>query len=102
MAAHINLDLPFDISKVFFVMTANTLDTIPQPLLDRMEVVRLAGYSEQEKLEIARRYQIPKQLKEADLSADCLRAERRGVAPDGFALHPRGRREPLSGSSSHI
>ena len=70
MAAHINLDLPFDISKVFFVMTANTLDTIPQPLLDRMEVVRLAGYSEEEKLEIARRYQIPKQLKEAGLSAD--------------------------------
>ncbi len=64
------LDLPFDISKVFFVMTANTLETIPQPLLDRMEVVRLAGYSEEEKLEIARRYQIPKQLKEAGLSAD--------------------------------
>ena len=64
------LDLPFDISKVFFVMTANTLDTIPQPLLDRMEVVRLAGYSEEEKLEIARRYQIPKQLKEAGLSTD--------------------------------
>jgi ATP-dependent Lon protease len=64
------LDLPFDISKVFFVMTANTLDTIPQPLLDRMEVVRLAGYSEEEKLEIARRYQVPKQLKEAGLSAD--------------------------------
>jgi ATP-dependent Lon protease len=64
------LDLPFDISKVFFVMTANTLDTIPQPLLDRMEVVRLAGYSEEEKLEIARRYQVPKQLKEAGLSID--------------------------------
>jgi ATP-dependent Lon protease len=64
------LDLPFDISKVFFVMTANTLDTIPQPLLDRMEVVRLAGYSEEEKFEIARRYQVPKQLKEAGLSTD--------------------------------
>ncbi len=64
------LDLPFDISKVFFVMTANTLETIPQPLLDRMEVVRLAGYSEEEKLEIARRYQVPKQLKEAGLSPE--------------------------------
>jgi ATP-dependent Lon protease len=64
------LDVPFDISKIFFVMTANTLDTIPQPLLDRMEVVRLAGYSEEEKLEIARRYQVPKQLKEAGLSPD--------------------------------
>jgi ATP-dependent Lon protease len=64
------LDLPFDISKVFFVMTANTLDTIPQPLLDRMEVVRLAGYSEEEKLEIAKRYQVPKQLKEVGLSTE--------------------------------
>ena len=64
------LDLAFDISRVFFVMTANTLETIPQPLLDRMEVVRLAGYSEEEKLEIARRYQVPKQLKEAGLSTD--------------------------------
>ena len=64
------LDLPFDLSKIFFVMTANTLDTIPQPLLDRMEVVRLAGYSEEEKLEIARRYQVPKQLKEAGLTAE--------------------------------
>jgi ATP-dependent Lon protease len=64
------LDLPFDLSKVFFVMTANTLETIPQPLLDRMEVVRLAGYSEEEKLEIARRYQVPKQLKEAGLSTE--------------------------------
>ncbi len=51
-------------------MTANTLDTVPQPLLDRMEVVRLAGYSEEEKLEIARRYQVPKQLKEAGLSKE--------------------------------
>jgi ATP-dependent Lon protease len=64
------LDLPFDLSKVFFLMTGNTLDTIPQPLLDRMEIVRLAGYSEEEKLEIARRYQVPKQLKEAGLSSD--------------------------------
>jgi ATP-dependent Lon protease len=64
------LDLPFDLSKVLFVTTANALDTIPRPLLDRMEILRLAGYSEEEKLEIAKRYLIPKQLAETGLSAE--------------------------------
>ncbi len=64
------LDLPFDLSKVLFITTANTLETIPQPLLDRMEVLRLAGYIEEEKVEIARRYLIPRQLKEAGLTAE--------------------------------
>jgi ATP-dependent Lon protease len=63
------LDLPFDLSKVFFVTTANALDPIPAPLLDRMEVVFLSGYSEEEKVEIARRYVIPKQLREAGLGS---------------------------------
>ena len=64
------LDLPFDLSKVLFVTTANALDTIPRPLLDRMEILRLAGYSEEEKLEISKRYLITKQLKEAGLTAE--------------------------------
>jgi ATP-dependent Lon protease len=64
------LDLPFDLSHVLFVTTANALDTIPQPLLDRMEVLRLSGYSEEEKLEIAHRYLIPRQLKEAGLTKE--------------------------------
>jgi ATP-dependent Lon protease len=66
------LDLPFDLSKVFFITTANTLDTIPTPLRDRMEILRLPGYSEEEKLEIAKRYLIPRQLKEAGLTAEQL------------------------------
>jgi ATP-dependent Lon protease len=61
------LDLPFDLSKVFFITTANTLDTISQPLLDRMEIIRLQGYSEREKAEIARRYLWPRRLKEAGI-----------------------------------
>jgi ATP-dependent Lon protease len=62
------LDLPFDLSKVFFVCTANSLETIPSPLLDRMEVISLSGYTEQEKLEISRRYLIPRQIKETGLT----------------------------------
>ena len=70
------LDLPFDLSKVFFITTGNALDTIPQPLLDRMELLRLAGYSEEEKIEIARRYLIPRQLKETGLKPeDCVITE---------------------------
>ncbi len=64
------LDLPFDLSKVLFVTTANALDTIPQPLLDRMEILRLSGYSEEEKMKIANRYLIPRQLKEAGLTEE--------------------------------
>jgi ATP-dependent Lon protease len=64
------LDLPFDLSKVFFITTANTLDTISQPLLDRMEVIRLQGYSEREKAEIARRYLWPRRLKEAGIEGN--------------------------------
>jgi ATP-dependent Lon protease len=68
------LDLPFDLSDVLFVCTANTLDTIPGPLRDRMEVIALAGYTEEEKLQIAKRYLVPRQI------------ERNGLRPSRIAF----------------
>ena len=64
------LDLPFDLSKVFFIATANQLQPIAHPLRDRMEIISLAGYSDQEKLNIAKQYLIPRQIIENGLSAD--------------------------------
>ena len=66
------LDLPFDLSRTFFICTANTLETIPGPLLDRMEILSLSGYSEEEKREIARQYLIPRQIEQTGLQPDQL------------------------------
>jgi ATP-dependent Lon protease len=63
------LAVPFDLSQVMFICTANVLDTIPGPLRDRMEIIQLPGYTAQEKLQIARRYLVPRQLKATGLSA---------------------------------
>ena len=66
------LDLPFDLSKVFFITTANTVDAVPKPLLDRMETLRLSGYSDEEKVKIATQYLFPRQRSEAGLKEDQL------------------------------
>ncbi len=67
------LEIPFDLSKVMFICTANTVDTIPAPLLDRMEIIQLTGYTEDEKVEIARKYLLPKQEKEHGLEKGTLK-----------------------------
>ena len=75
------LNLPFDLSKVFFITTANTLEGIPRALIDRMEVLELTGYSELEKVEIARRYLIPRQQENAGLKPEQLE-----LTDDGLRL----------------
>jgi ATP-dependent Lon protease len=84
------LDVRFDLSNVFFICTANQTDTIPVPLLDRMEVIKLAGYIQEEKVQIARRYLIPKQLKAHGLQPKQLVIDSPVLKDiiDGYAREP--------------
>ena len=66
------LDVPFDLSQVFFIATANILDTVPAPLRDRMEIIELPGYAEEDKLKIALRYLVPRQLEASGLQSEQL------------------------------
>ena len=81
------LDVRFDLSNILFVTTANQLDTIPRPLLDRMEIINLSGYILEEKMEIAKRYLIPKQRKEHGLKASEIQISDLALAKiiDGYA-----------------
>ena len=86
------LGVAFDLSKVMFIATANVLDTIPGPVRDRMEVIELPGYTEDEKLEIARRYLIKRQLEATGLKRRAVRDHRGRHPRDHSRLHARGRR----------
>ena len=86
------LDVEYDLSNVMFICTANVLHTIPQALRDRMEVLQLAGYTEQEKTEIAKRFLAPKAIEGAGLTKENLTFEDDCVPDDHPALHARGRR----------
>ncbi len=73
------LDIDFDLSQVMFIATANTLDTIPAPLRDRMEIIRLDGYTEYEKIEIAKNYLVPRQIKANGLKAEEIEYTEEGL-----------------------
>lgn len=69
------LEIPVDLSKVLFITTANTLDTVPRPLLDRMEIIEIPSYTDEEKFQIALRYLLPKSKKACGLATGCLRLD---------------------------
>ena len=84
--------MPFDLSQVMFIATANALDPIPAPLRDRMEMLELSGYTEDEKLHIARRYLLPKQIAANGLTADEITLPDETLVRIIRELHPRGGR----------
>ena len=89
-AVGLDLEVPFDLSKVLFIATANMLDTIPPALRDRMEVIQLPGYTQLERLRIAERFLVPKQLEAHGLTEDNLTFEEAAlVRPCVLVLDPQ-------------
>ena len=86
------LEINIDLSRVLFIATSNQLGTVHPALLDRMEIIQLAGYSEEEKLHIAKRYLVPRQLTENGLTAGQVDVRRRGHPADRQRLHAGSRR----------
>ncbi len=95
------LNVPFDLSSALFIATANVMDRVPAPLRDRMEVIRVPGYTPEEKLEIARSFLIPRQLHECGLPAGPHPLVRRSAERDGDRLHVRGRRAEPRAPGGH-
>ena len=91
------LEVPFDLSKVLFIATGNLLDPIPAALRDRMEIIQLPGYTQQEKIEIGKRFLVPKQMENHGLKPQAHRDHRRGDGPSWSRPTPR---RPASGISS--
>ena len=85
-------DLPFDLSNVLFICTANLLDPVPAALADRMEVIRLSGYTNEEKLEIARKYLVPRQFDDNGITGEILGNLRRRPAANHRRVHHKKRR----------
>ena len=96
------LEVPFDLRRVLFIATANLLDPIPAALRDRMEVIQLPGYTQQEKVEIGRRFLIPKQMENHGLTAKRVEITDEVLTAAGPGLHEGGRRpEPRAGAREH-
>ena len=94
------LGVPFDLSRVLFIATANVLDTIPGPLRDRMEIIELTGYTEDEKFEIAKRYLVPRQLEANGLKAEQASITEEALRHDHARLHARSRGAAISSAPS--
>ena len=85
------IDIPFDLSKVFWIVTANNLGTIPRPLRDRMEIIELSSYTEYEKLEIAKRYLVGRQREQNGLSGKDIRFASSSASSARSAARPCAR-----------